>query len=83
MADSAQAGIQQLLQAEEEAAKIINRAKQDRTERIKDARRQADAEVASFKKQSEEDFKRKEAEVGLCLVWVGWCGGSSRHRCRQ
>ncbi|KAK8228953.1 V-type proton ATPase subunit G [Phyllosticta capitalensis] len=56
------AGIQTLLDAEREAQKIVQKAREYRTKRVKDARSEAQKEVDEYKKQKEEEFKKFETE---------------------
>lgn len=76
-------GIQTLLEAEKDAAKIVQEARGckshnpgaavsvrttnlmllDRTQKLKEARSQAEKEIAKYKAQKEEEFKSYEAEV--------------------
>eukprot|EP00743_Colponemidia_sp_Colp-15_P000965 GILK01001064.1.p1 GENE.GILK01001064.1~~GILK01001064.1.p1 ORF type:complete len:140 (-),score=20.44 GILK01001064.1:100-471(-) len=62
MADPSQAGIQALLRAEEEASRIVNRARENRTKKLRDAKTEADREIAQFKAQQEDRFQRDVAE---------------------
>jgi len=45
----AHAGIQKLLQAEQDAAEIVAKAKQDKVVRLKQAKAEADEEIAAYK----------------------------------
>ncbi|KAI5829618.1 V-type ATPase [Schizophyllum commune Tattone D] len=54
-------GIQTLLEAEKEAAKIVQQARQYRTQRLKDARSEAAKEIEEYKKAKEAEFKSFEA----------------------
>ncbi|KEY68258.1 hypothetical protein S7711_04789 [Stachybotrys chartarum IBT 7711] len=56
------AGIQTLLDAEREAAKIVQKAREYRTKRIREARDEAKKEIEQYKNQKEEEFKKFEAE---------------------
>jgi len=56
------AGIQTLLDAEREAQKIVQKAREYRTKRVKDARSEAQKEIEEYRKQKEEEFKKFEAE---------------------
>lgn len=56
-----QDGIQRLLAAEHEAQAIVQRARQAKAARLKQAKDEADAEVASYKAEREAEFKRKVA----------------------
>ncbi|ESK96438.1 vacuolar atp synthase subunit [Moniliophthora roreri MCA 2997] len=54
-------GIQTLLEAEKEAAKIVQQARQYRVQRLKDARAEASKEIEEYKKAKEDEFKSFEA----------------------
>ncbi|KAH7335181.1 H+-ATPase G subunit-domain-containing protein [Rhizoctonia solani] len=54
--------VQRLLEAEKEAAKIVQEARQYRTQRLKDARTEAAKEIEAYKKQKEEEFKSLEGQ---------------------
>ncbi|KAF2751341.1 vacuolar ATPase-like protein [Sporormia fimetaria CBS 119925] len=56
------AGIQTLLDAEREAQKIVQKAREYRTKRVKDARSEAQKEIEEYRKQKEEEFKKFEKE---------------------
>ncbi|KUL86830.1 hypothetical protein ZTR_04800 [Talaromyces verruculosus] len=56
------AGIQTLLDAEREAQKIVQQAREYRTKRVKEARTEAQREIDEYRKQKEEEFKKFEAE---------------------
>ncbi|KAI9925708.1 hypothetical protein ASPWEDRAFT_42368 [Aspergillus wentii DTO 134E9] len=56
------AGIQTLLDAEREAQKIVQQAREYRTKRIRDAKSEAQKEIEEYKSQKEEEFKKFEAE---------------------
>ncbi|KAK6943789.1 Vacuolar (H+)-ATPase G subunit [Dillenia turbinata] len=58
----AQGGIQQLLAAEQEAQHIVNAARNEKMARLKQAKEEADKEVADFRAQMEMEFQRKVAE---------------------
>jgi len=51
-----------LLDAEREAQKIVQDAREYRTKRIKDARAEAQKEIEEYRSQKEEEFKKFEAE---------------------
>ncbi|PKU61090.1 V-type proton ATPase subunit G 1 [Dendrobium catenatum] len=57
-----QEGIQQLLAAEQEAQHILNAARNAKMARLKQAKEEADKEVAEFRAQLEADFQKKVAE---------------------
>ncbi|KAG7093904.1 hypothetical protein E1B28_007542 [Marasmius oreades] len=54
-------GIQTLLEAETEAAKIVQQARQYRIQKLKDARTEASKEIEEYKKTKESEFKAFEA----------------------
>ncbi|KAL0576455.1 hypothetical protein V5O48_005530 [Marasmius crinis-equi] len=54
-------GIQTLLEAENEAAKIVQQARQYRVQKLKDARTEASKEIEEYKKTKETEFKEFEA----------------------
>ncbi|QDS70951.1 hypothetical protein FKW77_007062 [Venturia effusa] len=56
------AGIQTLLDAEREAQKIVQKAREYRTKRVKEARAEAQKEIEEYRKQKEEEFKAFEKE---------------------
>ncbi|KAE8146737.1 vacuolar ATP synthase subunit G [Aspergillus avenaceus] len=56
------AGIQTLLDAEREAQKIVQQAREYRTKRIRDAKSEAQKEIEEYKGQKEQEFKKFEAE---------------------
>ncbi|OJJ83944.1 uncharacterized protein ASPGLDRAFT_363773 [Aspergillus glaucus CBS 516.65] len=56
------AGIQTLLDAEREAQKIVQKAREYRTKRIKDAKSEAHKEIEEYRQQKEEEFKKFEGE---------------------
>ncbi|CAG7917339.1 unnamed protein product [Penicillium olsonii] len=56
------AGIQTLLDAEREAQKIVQQAREYRTKRIRDAKSEAQKEIEDYKKQKEEEYKKFEGE---------------------
>ncbi|KAF9886421.1 hypothetical protein FE257_011453 [Aspergillus nanangensis] len=56
------AGIQTLLDAEREAQKIVQQAREYRTKRVRDAKSEAQKEIEDYKKQKEEEFRKFEAE---------------------
>ncbi|KAK0218107.1 H+-ATPase G subunit-domain-containing protein [Armillaria fumosa] len=61
MAAQQSQGIQTLLEAEKEAAKIVQQARQYRVQKLKDARSEASKEIEVYKKAKEEEFKAFEA----------------------
>merc|ERR1712144_65477 len=56
------AGIQTLLDAEKEAAKIVQKARDYRTQRVKDARGEAAKEIEAYKAKVEREFQAIEQE---------------------
>ncbi|OCL02012.1 vacuolar ATPase-like protein [Glonium stellatum] len=56
------AGIQTLLDAEREAQKIVQKAREYRTKRVKDARTEAQKEIDEYRREKEEEFKAFEKE---------------------
>ncbi|KDQ61761.1 hypothetical protein JAAARDRAFT_55098 [Jaapia argillacea MUCL 33604] len=61
MAAQQSQGIQTLLEAEKEAAKVVQQARQYRVQRLKDARSEATKEIEAYKKTKEAEFKNFEA----------------------
>ncbi|GJY36248.1 V-type proton ATPase subunit G 1-like protein [Tanacetum coccineum] len=56
-------GIQLLLAAEQEAQQIVNAARNAKLARLKQAKEEAEKEVAEFRAQMEADFQKKLAET--------------------
>ncbi|KAI2618293.1 vacuolar ATPase [Hypomontagnella submonticulosa] len=56
------AGIQTLLDAEREASKIVQKAREFRTKRVREARDEAKKEIDAYRKAKDEEFKKFEAE---------------------
>ncbi|CAM1501144.1 Fc.00g103060.m01.CDS01 [Cosmosporella sp. VM-42] len=56
------AGIQTLLDAEREASKIVQKAREFRTKRVREARDEAKQEIADYKSSKEDEYKKFEAE---------------------
>ncbi|KAF2628893.1 V-type ATPase [Macroventuria anomochaeta] len=56
------AGIQTLLDAEREAQKIVQQAREYRTKRVKDARSEAQKEIEEYKKEKETEYQKFEKE---------------------
>ncbi|KAF8552402.1 V-type ATPase [Imleria badia] len=54
-------GIQTLLEAEKEAAKIVQQARQYRVQRLRDARSEASKEIDEYRHAKESEFKAFEA----------------------
>jgi V-type H+-transporting ATPase subunit G len=61
MASQQSPGIQTLLEAEKEAAKIVQQARQYRVQKLKDARSQATKEIEQYKQAKEQEFKSFES----------------------
>ncbi|KAI9880809.1 MAG: H(+)-transporting V1 sector ATPase subunit G [Pleopsidium flavum] len=55
-------GIQTLLDSEREAQKIVQKAREYRTKRVKDARSEAQKEIEEYRKQKDQEFKKFESE---------------------
>ena len=55
-------GIQTLLEAEREASQIVQKSREYRTKRVREARDEAKNEIAEYKAKKEEEFKKFEAE---------------------
>ncbi|KAL1532094.1 V-type proton ATPase subunit G 1 [Salvia divinorum] len=62
MASSSQNGIQLLLAAEQEAQHIVNAARTAKQARLKQAKEEAEKEIAEFRAQMEADYQNKVAE---------------------
>jgi len=56
MAAQQSQGIQTLLEAEKEAAKIVQQARQYRVQRLKDARAEATKDIEEYKRAKEQEF---------------------------
>ncbi|KAH7553585.1 hypothetical protein ACOSP7_029650 [Xanthoceras sorbifolium] len=56
-----QGGIQQLLAAEQEAQLIVNAARNEKLARLKQAKQEAEKEIAEYRAQMEREFQRKVA----------------------
>jgi len=61
MAAQQSQGITTLLEAEKEAAKIVDQARQYRVQKLKDARAEAAREIEEYKKAKEAEFKEFES----------------------
>ncbi|KAI8015877.1 V-type proton ATPase subunit G [Camellia lanceoleosa] len=55
-------GIQRLLAAEQEAQQIVNTARSEKMARLKQAKEEAEKEVAEYRSQMELEFQRKVTE---------------------
>ncbi|KAJ7583305.1 H+-ATPase G subunit-domain-containing protein [Mycena floridula] len=60
MAAQQSQGIQTLLEAEKEAAKIVQQAREYRVKKLRDARTEATKEIEEYKKAKEGEFKAFE-----------------------
>ncbi|KAM5559815.1 V-type proton ATPase subunit G [Rosa sericea] len=56
-----QGGIQQLLAAEQEAQHIVNAARNAKLARLKQAKEEAEREIADYRAQVEREFQKKVA----------------------
>ncbi|EMD59771.1 hypothetical protein COCSADRAFT_40931 [Bipolaris sorokiniana ND90Pr] len=56
------AGIQTLLDAEREAQKIVQQAREYRTKRVKDARNEAQKEIDDYRNEKEAEYQKFEKE---------------------
>jgi len=61
MAAQQSQGIQTLLEAEKEASKIVQQARQYRVQKIKDARAEALKEIDAYKREKEQEYTTFEA----------------------
>ncbi|KAL9351518.1 hypothetical protein Peur_054198 [Populus x canadensis] len=61
-ANRGQNGIQLLLAVEQEAQHIVNAARNEKMARLKQAKEEADKEIAEFRAQMDAEFQRKLAE---------------------
>jgi len=61
MAAQQSQGIQTLLEAEKEASKIVQQARQYRVQKLKDARTEASKEIEAYKQAKEQEFRAFEA----------------------
>ncbi|KAI3426227.1 hypothetical protein D9Q98_008603 [Chlorella vulgaris] len=55
-------GIQKLLAAEQDAQAIVARARKAKTERLKQAKDEAEREIIAYKREREAEFKRKVSD---------------------
>ncbi|KAK3167764.1 hypothetical protein OEA41_010893 [Lepraria neglecta] len=53
-------GIQTLLDAEREAQKIVQKAREYRSKRVKDAKNEAQKEIEEYRRKKDEEFKEFE-----------------------
>ncbi|KAK4119555.1 V-type ATPase [Parathielavia appendiculata] len=56
------AGIQTLLDAEREASKIVQKAREYRTKRVREARDEAKKEIEAYRAKKEAEYKEFEAQ---------------------
>ncbi|KAJ3505779.1 hypothetical protein NLJ89_g7235 [Agrocybe chaxingu] len=71
MAAQQSQGIQTLLEAEKEAAKIVQQARQYRVQKLKDARAEASKEIEEYKRAKEQEFRAFEDSNILHLQHAG------------
>uniref|UniRef100_A0A061S938 V-type proton ATPase subunit G n=1 Tax=Tetraselmis sp. GSL018 TaxID=582737 RepID=A0A061S938_9CHLO len=64
MEGSGQDGIQKLMAAEQEAQRIVNEARKQKSERLKAAKSEAEHEISSFRADCEAEFQKKIAQGG-------------------
>ncbi|KAK2401265.1 hypothetical protein P8452_08003 [Trifolium repens] len=57
-----QGGIQQLLAAEQEAQRIVNAAKNEKSARLKQAKEEAEKEIAEYRAKLEAEFQKKVSD---------------------
>ncbi|ESW29904.1 hypothetical protein PHAVU_002G108100 [Phaseolus vulgaris] len=57
-----QSGIQQLLAAEQEAQRTVNAEKNEKLARLKQAKEEAEKEIAEYRAQLEYEFQKKVSE---------------------
>ncbi|KAE8214906.1 hypothetical protein CF319_g285 [Tilletia indica] len=62
MAAQQSQGIQTLLEAEKEAAKIVSKARTYRTQKLKDARSEASKDIEDLKAKKEKEFQAFQKE---------------------
>ena len=58
-----QGGIQMLLTAEQEAQRIVNNARNLRTQRLKQAKDEAEKEAAQYRSHMEEEYQKSISET--------------------
>ncbi|XP_004497499.1 V-type proton ATPase subunit G1-like [Cicer arietinum] len=58
-----QGGIQQLLAAEQEAQRIVNAAKNEKLARLKQAKEEAEKEIAQYRAKLESEFQKKLSDT--------------------
>ncbi|KAF8347697.1 H+-ATPase G subunit-domain-containing protein [Amanita rubescens] len=61
MAAQQSQGIQTLLEAEKEAARVVQQARQYRVQKLKDARAEAEREIGEYKQAKDAEFKAFES----------------------
>jgi len=62
MSDSAHVGIQKLLEAESQASEVVAQAKKDKVMRLKQAKEEAENEIAAYRALREEQFQKYKNE---------------------
>ncbi|CAN6461666.1 unnamed protein product [Victoria cruziana] len=67
-ANRGQGGIQLLLAAEQEAQHLVNVARAAKTTRLKQAKEEADKEIAQYRAYMEAEFQKKIAEVNMFSI---------------
>ncbi|CAM8958173.1 hypothetical protein QQ045_018222 [Rhodiola kirilowii] len=60
--DNRQGGIQQLLTAEQEAQQIVNSARTEKMARLRQAKEEAQREIAAYRSQIELEFQKKVSQ---------------------
>lgn len=56
-------GIQTLLDSEREAQRIVQKAREYRSKRVKDAKNEAQKEIEDYRKKKDDEFKEFEKKV--------------------
>ena len=74
-------GIQKLLAAETAAGQIVAEARKAKQERLRQAKAEAEREIAAYRAEREGAYQKKLAEVtrALCGLGCGWVGVGVRH----
>ncbi|KAG1368140.1 hypothetical protein COCNU_14G006080 [Cocos nucifera] len=70
-----QGGIQQLLAAEQEAQHIVNASRNEKMARLKQAKEEAEKDVAEYRAHMEAQFQRKVVEVNTKSSFLYHCLG--------
>lgn len=68
-------GIQKLLAAETAASQIVAEARKAKQERLRQAKAEAEREIASYRAEREGAYQKKLAEVRRCVTMEGGRGG--------